>query len=93
MTLKFEWDETKNRLNRKKHGIWFEEAQTVFDDPLSRLFHDKVEVEERYILIGASRYSQVLVVVHCYRSSDSKVRIISARRATKRERDYYEKRI
>jgi uncharacterized DUF497 family protein len=93
MTLEFEWDETKNRLNRKKHGIWFEEAQTVFDDPLGRLFRDEREIEERYILIGTSRYSQVLVVVHCYRSSDSQIRIISARRATKRERDHYEKRI
>lgn len=93
MTLEFEWDETKNRFNRKKHGIWFEEAQTVFDDPLGRLFRDEGEIEERYILIGTSRYFQVLVVVHCYRSNDSKIRIISARRATKRERTYYEKRI
>jgi uncharacterized protein len=94
MTLTFEWDESKNKDNRKKHGIWFEEAQFVFDDPLGRLFRDDSSTDERYILIGSSEHSKLLVVVHCYRAaSESIVRIISARKATKQERQFYEKRI
>ena len=93
MTLTFEWDESKNKANRTKHGIWFEEAQFVFDDPLGRLFHDDSSTDERYILIGSSGHSKLLVVVHCYRASESIVRIISARKATKQERQFYEKRV
>lgn len=93
MTLSFEWDESKNKANRKKHGIWFEEAQFVFDDPLGRLFRDDSSADERYILIGSNTNSKLLVVVHCYRESESIIRIISARKATKQERQFYEKRI
>lgn len=92
--LKFEWDESKNALNRKKHGIWFEEATSVFDDPLARLFVDPEHSdEERFILLGFSSSARLLVVVHCYRESESLVRIVSARKATRKESEKYEKRI
>jgi uncharacterized DUF497 family protein len=90
--LRFEWDERKNKSNRKKHGVWFEEAQTVFHDPNARLFHDPEHSEEenRFLLIGVSSAGRPLVVVHCYKESDSVVRIISARKATKKEVKFYE---
>jgi uncharacterized DUF497 family protein len=90
--LRFEWDEKKNRGNRTKHGVWFEEAQSVFRDPNARLFHDPEhsEQEDRFILIGVSATARPLVVVHCYRESDSVIRIISARKATKKEVRFYE---
>ena len=91
MPIQFDWDEAKNKSNRVKHGIWFEEAQVVFDDPFGRLFRDDSIVEDRYLLIGKCSASRTLVVIHCYREDDSVVRIISARRATKRERSFYEK--
>ena len=91
--LEFEWEEAKNRLNRRKHGIWFEEARTVFDDVNGRLFVDSEQAESRFILIGFSSAARLLVVVHCYRKSESVVRIISARKATKRERSKYEERV
>ena len=89
--LRFEWDETKNERNRRKHGIWFEEAQTVFDDPDARLFDDpEISVrEERCLLLGFSAVGRILVVVHCYRQADSSIRIISARKATKKETGFY----
>lgn len=91
--IRFEWDETKNRINRSKHGIWFEEAKSVFDDPESRVFLDlgHSEMEDRFVIIGTSASTRLLVVVHCYRESESIVRIISARKATKREIKFYEK--
>ena len=90
--MRFEWDEQKNKSNRTKHGIWFEEAQSVFCDPHGRLFYDPEhsEREDRFILLGMSSVTRLLVVVHCYRSSDSVVRIISARKATRREVRFYE---
>jgi len=90
--LRFDWDEGKNRRNRTKHGLWFEEAQSVFSDPHGRLFYDpehSVE-EDRFILLGVSPAGRTLVVVHCYRDSDSLIRIISARKATKKEVRFYE---
>jgi uncharacterized DUF497 family protein len=90
--LRFDWDEGKNRRNRAKHGVWFEEAQNVFSDPHARLFFDpehSVE-EDRFILLGVSSAGRTLVVVHCYRDSDSLIRIISARKATKKEARFYE---
>lgn len=93
--IKFEWDEIKNKSNRKKHGIWFEEAQSVFDDVHGRLFLDSEhsDQEDRFVIIGYNSSSKLLVVVHCNRDSDSIIRIISARKATKKERMFYEKRI
>jgi uncharacterized DUF497 family protein len=91
MDLDFEWDEVKNRRNRAKHGIWFEEARTVFDDPLARLFLDDTSDDERYVLVGLSMHSGLLVVVHEYQESESIIRIISARLATRQEREFHEK--
>ena len=90
--LWFDWDERKNKANRTRHGVWFEEAQSVFDDPHGRLFHDPEhsEEEERFILLGISSAARPLVVVHCYRESEELVRIISARKATKKEVRLYE---
>lgn len=90
--LRFDWDEQKNRGNRTKHGIWFEEAQSVFDDPHGRLFYDPdhSEDEDRFVLLGMSFAARILVVVHCYRKSDSQVRIISARKAARKEVRFYE---
>lgn len=90
--LRFEWDEKKNKQNRSKHGIWFEEAQSVFDDGNGRMFLDSEhsDDEDRFVLIGMNSSVRILVVVHCYRESDSIVRIISARKATKREIKFYE---
>jgi uncharacterized DUF497 family protein len=91
--LRFDWDEQKNKANRTKPGVWFEEAQSVFSDPHARVFHDPEhsEEEERFLLLRLSSAVRVLVVVHCYRESDSVVRIISARKAIKREIRFYEK--
>jgi uncharacterized DUF497 family protein len=90
--LRFDWDEAKNKSNRTKHGIWFEEALGVFDDPNGRMFADPKhsDEEERFILLGTSSAGRTLVVVHCYRDGESLVRIISARKATKKERRFYE---
>lgn len=90
--LRFDWDERKNKRNRTKHGVWFEEAQTVFEDPRGRLFQDPdhSEEEERFVLLGMSSVGRVLVVVHCYRENESLMRIISARKATKKEVQSYE---
>jgi len=90
--LRFDWDERKNKSNRIKHGIWFEEAQSVFNDLHGRLFNDPEHSvgEDRFILLGMSSAARTLVVVHCYRESDSVVRIISARKATKKEVRFYE---
>ena len=92
--LRFDWDERKNRVNRTKHGVWFEEAQSVFHDPHARLFYDydpeHSEGEDRFILLGVSSAARTLVVIHCYRGSDSMIRIISARKATRKELRFYE---
>ncbi|OGP08752.1 MAG: hypothetical protein A2048_09920 [Deltaproteobacteria bacterium GWA2_45_12] len=90
--LRFEWDEVKNKYNRYKHGVWFEEAQSVFDDPLSRVFLDPEHSaeEDRFLILGMNSDSRLLVVVHCYRESDATIRIISARKATKKEVKFYE---
>ncbi|MGE0083416.1 MAG: BrnT family toxin [Desulfococcaceae bacterium] len=75
----------------KKHGVSFEEAQTVFCDENGRIIHDPdhSEDEDRFILIGISAKPRVLTVCHCYRSQDSVIRIISARKATKKEQKQY----
>ena len=92
--LHFEWDELKNKSNRKKHGIWFEEAKQVFDDPRALRFFDTdhSDKEDRYILLGESEPNRVLIVIFCEVDPDQAVvRIISARKATKKERKNYEK--
>ena len=89
----FEWDENKNRSNKKKHKISFEEAETVFYDDNARLIPDPdhSEDEDRFILLGLSNKVRMLVVVHTYRESDETIRIISARKATRNEAKFYER--
>jgi uncharacterized DUF497 family protein len=87
----FVWDERKDRQNQKKHGVSFEEAQSVFFDDAAREFFDPdhSENEERFLLVGRSYRLRVLLICHCYRESESVIRIISARRATNKERAVY----
>ena len=89
--MKFEWDEKKNEKNRQKHGVWFEEAKNIFSDPYHRVFLDSGCYEDRYIAIGFSGSERLLVIVFCYKKNESVIRIISARKATKKERRFYEK--
>ncbi len=90
-SLNFEWDENKNTLNQKKHGVTFEEAKTIFIDELAQLIPDpdSSKGEERFILMGVSSQSRLLTVCHCERGLDT-IRIISARKADKHERKQYE---
>jgi uncharacterized DUF497 family protein len=90
--LRFEWGERKNTENKRKHGVSFEEAQTVFYDERALLIDDPDEDEERFVLLGLSTTLRTLVVCHCYREEDQVIRIISARRAGKDERADYERR-
>ena len=87
----FEWDEIKNRVNVLKHGITFDEASTVFSDENAILIFDDEhsDHEERFVILGISRNLRLLVVCHCYRENESKIRIISARKANKYESDQY----
>jgi len=89
--IRFEWNETKNRANLKKHKISFEEAKTVFYDENARLLSDPShsDGEDRFILLGLSHNAKILVVVHAYKEQDELIRIISARKATKKENEYY----
>ena len=89
--MRFEWDERKNASNRRKHGISFEEAQSVFFDDDAVVFEDPdhSESDERFLLLGLSSSLRVLVVVHCLREEGEVIRIVSARRATKGERAEY----
>ena len=93
--LHFEWDPNKDAANQKKHGISFEEAKTVFYDDCALLIDDPdhSEKEDRFILLGFSLRANMLVVCHCYRRSDSVIRIISARKATKNEEHVYNDRL
>lgn len=92
-TLKFEWDEHKNQINQRKHGISFSEAKTVFYDQEALVIDDPdhSEEEDRFIILGLSHRANLLVVCHCYRASDTVIRLISARKATKTERRFYGK--
>src|SRR3989338_2864611 len=89
--IRFEWDKAKAALNRKKHGISFEEAQTVFYDENAIEFFDPdhSEREDRFIMLGLSFKLRLLVVCHCVKEARSVIKIISARRATRREAKYY----
>ncbi len=90
MGLLFEWDLDKARLNLKKHGVSFDEASTSFRDPLSQTIVDPLhsENEDRFVLIGRSFQGRLLVIVHTERGE--RIRIISARLVTKKERSGYE---
>ena len=88
---RFEWDENKNTINKIKHHVTFEEAKTVFDDVEALVIDDPdhSQNEERFIILGFSTLANLLVVCHCYRENDTVIRIISARKATKREVKQY----
>jgi len=88
--LRFEWDRRKNAANKRKHGVSFEEAQSVFYDDRAILIDDPDEDEERFVLLGLSSALRTLVVCHCYREEDNLIRIISARKAQREERVEYE---
>ena len=91
--MKFEWDEIKNRANRRKHGVSFETASLVFADPFARMLQDRVvDGEPRWQAIGRVADELVLVVAHTVRNRNDEeiIRIISARRALKQERKRYE---
>ncbi len=91
--MRVDWDERKSEANRKKHGISFELAQEVFDDPLCLSGLDRVEGgEERWHTVGMAGGVVLLLVVHTLRDAAGEeiIRIISARKATRRERDFYE---
>ncbi len=89
--LRIEWDPRKAAANRRKHGVSFEEAATVFADEAALLIADPEhsDQEDRFVLLGLSATLRVLVVVHCYRGTEDVIRLISARRATRRERGHY----
>jgi uncharacterized protein len=86
--VRFEWDPKKALANLKKHGVSFEEAETAFDDELGAYYPDTLH-EARFVLIGYSRRRRLLYVVHAEVSIDA-IRIISARKATKHEKERYE---
>ena len=89
--ISFVWDEKKAAENFKKHQISFEEALTIFSDPNARMIFDpdRSEAEDRFILLGISSGLRLLVVCHCYRENDKVIRIISARKANKKEQKQY----
>lgn len=88
--MKFEWDENKAAVNLSKHGISFEEARTVFDDPLYVDFYDPdhSDEEDRYIIVGESQQANLLIVSYTERADV--IRLISARKVTRVEREVYE---
>ncbi len=94
--MKFEWDKNKEKINIQKHGVTFEQASYVFADPfaLSKFDDEHSEDEDRWILLGKSLNEVLLVVVHTFRENNGEeiVRIISARKATQKEKQAYHKR-
>ncbi len=93
--MKYEWNEEKNKLNQQKHGISFEEAKEVFDDPLhiSKLDKRFSYFEERWISVGSTSKHKILVVANLFFTDEGEeiIRIISARKANKKERQTYER--
>jgi hypothetical protein len=92
--LQFVWDPKKDAANQRKHGVSFEEASTVLSDEHALLIDDPdhSEAEERFILLGLSTGLRTLVVCHCYREAQDVIRLISARKASKKEREAYGRR-
>jgi uncharacterized DUF497 family protein len=92
--LRFAWDAHKEVQNRRKHGVSFGEAESVFSDEHAVLVDDPDHSaqEDRFALLGLSARLRTLVVVHCYREQEAVIRIISARKATRNERDIYNRR-
>lgn len=90
-SVTFDWDPRKDATNKRKHGVTFHEAKSVFTDDYARLIADPEhsDEEDRFIILGMSISSRLLVVCHCISNGDT-IRIISARKADKRERQVYE---
>ena len=91
--IKFEWDAVKAASNIKKHGISFKEAQSVFFDDFAVQFFDQKnsETEDRFLMLGMSNETNLLLICHCERDEGNTVRVISARKATKNERKHYQR--
>ena len=89
--ITFQWDEAKNKRNRKKHGVSFEEARSVFYDENAVQYYDPEHSggEDRFLMLGLSNRLRILIVPHTYREEDSVIRIISARKAVRNERKEY----
>lgn len=89
--IKFEWDASKAASNKKKHGVTFEEAKSVFYDDFAVQFFDdeNSELEDRFLILGLSNEARVLLICHCELDSGNLIRIISARKATAKERKLY----
>ena len=92
--LRFAWNEAKNELNKRRHGVSFEEAQSVFYDEYAVEFHDPdhSEDEDRFMMLGMSFKLRILVVCHCLRDGGATIRIISARKANRGEAKNYRRR-
>lgn len=92
--LSFDWDPRKATTNLAKHGVSFDEAVTAFSDEAGLLLDDPVHsiAEDRFVLLGLSSRLRILVVVHCYREANAVIRLISARKADRQERETYVKR-
>ena len=89
--LEFDWDDKKNDTNHQKHGIWFEDAESVFNDPLQESKPNCiVNGEERWQTIGMSKTGEILKIIYTVRDNGKIIRIISARLPTPKERRYYE---
>ena len=88
--MQFVWDENKNIANVKKHKVSFEEAKFVFFDINAKIIHDPdhSDTEDRFLILGLSKLLKLLVVCHCYKEEDI-IRIISARKATRKETSKY----
>jgi len=91
LDMLFDWDENKARTNERKNGISFLEAMTVFSDPNAVLMDDDThsDDEERFILLGISNQTNLLMVCHCYKDEYNAIRLISARKANKHEENVY----
>ena len=89
--IRFDWEPVKAEENLRKHGVSFDEAQTVFYDEYATEFYDDThsESEDRFLLLGLSSHLRLVMVCHCYRENDSVIRIISARKATVNEAKFY----
>lgn len=87
----FEWDRAKDRANQRKHGVSFAEAKSVFFDEYAVQFYDEAhsDKEDRFIMLGMSNKHRVLIVCHCERNEGHTIRIISARKATRKESAFY----
>ena len=89
--IKFEWDSAKATANARKHGVSFDEAQSIFYDEFAVQFFDDDHSgdEDRFLLLGMSTEARLILVCHCERDTGDVIRIISARKATKRESTFY----